>query len=449
MKIVLATHHYPPTYQAGVELLTERLARWLTTRGHTVDVVCIEDIDHTDSLAVDSSMQDGVLVHRIRAKLTGNALPLGVRHRDEALACWFEEYLRRTRPDVLHSQSSYLLSASLIDVAHDLGVPTVATLHDYWYFCPKFTLLRSDGRRCSGLVEAAECARCIASDQRSYRVLNGARQKLDSWPWIAGRTENWFTKPQFIESMADRQTHLHSVLTKVDQIVTIAPLTRQLLLSLGVPASRVKFLRQGLQDVPASAKDRELQEGKLRIGYLGQLAPHKGVHLLIEAFQKLVPGASSPELHIYGDASRSPKYSSKLQALARSARDVYFRGVYRHDEVWSVLRDIDVVVVPSVWFEISPLVILEAFAAGIPVIASDLPNMNYQVRHEVDGLLFRPDDADHLREALQRLIDDGSLLSQLRAGIPPVHGLEQDPDQEIEDIYREVLAKREVAAAAG
>src|SRR6266567_2560825 len=114
MKIVLASHHYPPTYIAGVELLTERLAGWLVKRGHTVEVVTIENIDTDGPLSIQTGMQNGVVVHRLALKLTGGVDPLGVRHRDENIERWFADFLTHAKPDVFHSQSSYLLTASLL-----------------------------------------------------------------------------------------------------------------------------------------------------------------------------------------------------------------------------------------------------------------------------------------------------------------------------------------------
>jgi glycosyltransferase involved in cell wall biosynthesis len=425
MRIVIATHHYPPTYLAGVELLTQRLARWMAQRGHQVEVVCVEEIDALEPLMVRTELEDGVQIHRLGLQLTGQPDPLAVRHRDDALRNWFADYLRRVEPHVFHSQSSYVISASLIDAAKLVGVPVVASLHDYWYLCPRITLLRSDGSRCDAQVTAADCARCLMRDRARGRLLE--------------RVHLAIRHPDLEARLVERQNHLDSVLRSVDQILTPALLTYELLLARGYDPSRVRLVRQGLRAPPARVPIATTHRDGLRVGYLGQFVHHKGVHVLVEAFGYLSAGRGV-SLVLFGDETRFPSYSKRLRRMANQMRGVDFAGVFRNDEVWSVLNQMDVLVVPSLWYEISPLVILEAFAAGVPVIASDLRNMNYQVRNEMDGLLFKAGDALDLSRQLQRLMDDPHLLPTLRRGIQPVHKLD-DELREIESIYGELAAR--------
>lgn len=429
MRIVIASHHYPPTFVAGVELLTQRLATWMARRGHTVDVVCIDDIDGPEPFGVRTEEQDGVSVHRLSLQLTGNVDPLGMRHADPVLGAWFAQFLRGVRPDVFHSQSSYLLSASLIEAAKAEGVPVVASLHDYWYLCPRITLLRSDGTRCTSDVTAQDCAQCLAGERRRGRLLHS----------LGGSASLALFNPGLVDRVADRQHHLDEVLRSVDQVVTPALFTRELLLARGYQEEHVRLVRQGLQKAPPTERT-SADTNRLRIGYMGQLAPHKGVHVLIEALGKLHPSARTPELVIYGDSSRFPDYSASLRQLAAKLPNVSFAGTYTNDSVWKVLNEIDVLVVPSLWYEISPLVILESLSAGVPVIASDLRNMNYQIHAERDGLLFNVGDSAHLSAQLQRLLDDSELLDRLRRGIQPPYPVEKEM-LEIEGIYARVISR--------
>jgi glycosyltransferase involved in cell wall biosynthesis len=429
MRIVMAVHHYPPQFVAGVELVAQRIAIGMARLGHTMHVVCVDDIAASRPFSVHTATEDGVEVNRLGLQLTGHPDPLGVRHRDAALGEWFTGYLERTKPDLFHSLSSYVLSASLIDAAKVLDVPVVASLHDYWYLCPRITLLRSDDSRCDGEVTASDCARCLMRERRRGRLIDDFGKRLGVHLLDRGLAER----------IDDRQRHLDAVLRSVDQIVTPAMLTRELLLARGFSPESVRLVRHGLAAVPARTGSPDPQRGSLRIGYMGQFAHHKGVHVLVDAFGRLAP-AGRASLVLFGDPTRFPAYSRRLREMASKNPGVEFAGAYRNDEVWSVLRRVDVLVVPSLWYEISPLVILEAFAAGVPVIASDLRNINYQVRDEEDGLLFKAGDALHLSRQLQRLIDHPELLQSLRRGIQPVHKLE-DELREIESIYRQVTAR--------
>jgi glycosyltransferase involved in cell wall biosynthesis len=440
----MGTHHYPPAYVAGVELITERLARWLMSHGHTVEVVCIEKIDSDVHGAVRTETQDGITVHRIGIRLAGLGEHLGLRFRDAVLDRWFTDYVAAWQPDLFHSQSSYLLSASLIEAAKRSGIPVVATLHDYWFLCPRITLLRSDGSLCTQRATAEDCTRCIMGERRRYRMLNDVGSRLAKhlgWK----REMRAPVARRLLARIQERQAYLDSTLRSVDQIVTPAPLARTLLLERGFDPAQIRLIRYGLESSRWRGLAHTQPGSGLRIGYLGQLAPHKGVHRLIEAFQGLAAaGRGRPELKIYGNLASFPGYSARLRALAKGNPQIHFSGAYHNEQAGAILSDIDVLVVPSVWFEISPLVVMEAFSARVPVVASHLPNLEYQVRHGIDGLLFAPDDAADLRRQLQHLVDDSALLERLAGGIERVRSVD-DEMVELQDVYRRVVASCSVA----
>ena len=106
---------------------------------------------------------------------------------------------------------------------------------------------------------------------------------------------------------------------------------------------------------------------------------------------------------------------------------ILFRGGYNRQQLPDILADIDVVVVPSIWYENAPLVIQEAFAADIPVITTNLGGMSETVTHDVNGLLFERNDSDDLARQLRRVIDEVDLLEKLTGGIPPVRKFQDSP----------------------
>ncbi len=102
---------------------------------------------------------------------------------------------------------------------------------------------------------------------------------------------------------------------------------------------------------------------------------HKGGGGLIEAFARLQPSSRRPVLHIYGPHDRDPRYVAHLKRRAAGQADIRFEGVFPNREMLCVHAGLDVLVVPSLWYENSPTVILEAYAAGTPVIVSALGGM--------------------------------------------------------------------------
>jgi glycosyltransferase involved in cell wall biosynthesis len=162
------------------------------------------------------------------------------------------------------------------------------------------------------------------------------------------------------------------------------------------------------------------------------------VHILIEAFNGLDP--SRARLSIYGTEKAFPEYAQRVHALAKTP-NITFQGEVDHDQLWLALADVDLLVVPSLWYETFSLVIQEAFATKVPVIASNLGALREAVRHGVDGLLFPPGDPVALRRVLQELVDTPSLLDGLRDNIEPVKSMIEHA-AEIETVYARLVEQK-------
>jgi glycosyltransferase involved in cell wall biosynthesis len=205
----------------------------------------------------------------------------------------------------------------------------------------------------------------------------------------------------------------------------------------------MQFLRQGLARVPLLPPQKS-PSTHLRVGYIGQIAPHKGVKVLVEAFLKLAAnvgeganGATkSVQLKLYGDTTQFPDFYQDLRDKVKG--QIQFLGPFDNQKISQVYEEIDVLVVPSIWFENSPNVILEAFAHQTPVIASNLGGMAELVSDQKTGLLFAPNNAADLAEKLEKILDHPTLLSNLQKNIAPPATLETEMS-ELLHIYQSVL----------
>ena len=148
----------------------------------------------------------------------------------------------------------------------------------------------------------------------------------------------------------------------------------------------------------------------------------------------------SVELKIFGDPSIAPDYYAHVRRMARNPR-IQFPGMFDNAEVGRILSGIDVLIVPSVWPENSPVTIHEAYLAKIPVIASRIGGIPELVQDGVNGFLFTPGDATDLLSKINLFIEDRSLLERLRANIGPVKSIEENA-RELEGIYQELIEAR-------
>jgi glycosyltransferase involved in cell wall biosynthesis len=203
----------------------------------------------------------------------------------------------------------------------------------------------------------------------------------------------------------------------------------------GAPAEKVQLIPHGLPVPELKPRQPRKTGAPLRFAYIGGLSWQKGVHILLEAFSRL-DMEQAPELLIAGDNTTDPVYTAQLRALAST--NVQFLGKLDRTAVWDLLGKVDVLVVPSLWYETFAFVVSEAMAAGVPVVASHLGPMADRVHHEVDGLLVPPENVEALTTALNRFQQEPSLLSRLQAGLQPVRTIEQYID-EIEGLYHKIL----------
>jgi glycosyltransferase involved in cell wall biosynthesis len=134
---------------------------------------------------------------------------------------------------------------------------------------------------------------------------------------------------------------------------------------------------------------------RVTFGYIGQITPHKGVDLLMEAFAGLTEKPA--RLAIFGPRNQDAAYMHQLQELSGNSESVEFRDTFPSDQLGKVLSQIDVLVIPSRWYENSPLVLLYALATKTPVIATDMKGMSEFVKNDFNGYTFKKDDANHLK----------------------------------------------------
>jgi len=278
-------------------------------------------------------------------------------------------------------------------------------------------LVRPNGSICPGPLLWLNCADCAAARVHKPHLLLGA-------PFIAAL-------------FAYRSLMVKRAMSRVPLFVSPTLFTKQVFERHGAPQAKIRHLAPGIDMEAIATTHVDRRDGLLQFVYVGGLSWQKGVHVLVEAFNGINPDEA--RLRVYGDESSFPEYSARLHELATNPA-IHFLGSLPHEELGQVLSSADAVVVPSVWYETYSLIIQEAFAAKVPVIASNLGALAERVTDGVDGLLVPPHDATALRDTMQRVIDNRSLLAGLRNNIPPVKGLREHTD-EILALYDELLSQ--------
>jgi glycosyltransferase involved in cell wall biosynthesis len=233
--------------------------------------------------------------------------------------------------------------------------------------------------------------------------------------------------------MTWRNFLLERALHDVEVMIAPTAFVRRWFVTRGWPEDRIEVIPHGIEPPTGDRGRTPGKDQRLHVMYIGGLAWQKGVHTLVEACN----GLHGAQLSIAGDEAFDPAYVSHLRSLA--SPNVQFLGQLGRERVWATLAQADVVAVPSLWYETFSLILHESFAAGTPVVASDLGALGEAVRDGVDGWLVAPGDVGAWRQTMGRLADEPSLLNDARANIRPPMTQEDHLDR-IEDLYSRALA---------
>jgi len=456
MKILQVIHDFLPRHTAGSEVYTYKLSKELVKRGHEVNLFFTEAERGTKQYTLRSGIYDELpyfeaIVNRDYSGFTET-------YDNQAMDRLFAEVLERTRPDIVHIQHLINHSLSYISIAKKKSIPVVFTLHDYWLSCPfGGQRLTQDLSICHD-VEPAKCARCVSRySKNSFRLKRlfgkvsrrrpvsagtaspGAGIAAKSFLKVNGLFDSMAAK-KLIPEIKKRELRVLEASQDVDLFISPSRFLLERFVEFGFPEDKIIFSDNGF-DVSGFGGIKRVRQKKIRFGYTGSLVPHKGVHVLVEAFSGMNgENLEKAELKIYGDLTWFPDYVAKLRKGAGDS-GVRFMGAFDNREITTVLSKIDVLIVPSIWFENSPLTIHEAFISAIPVITSNIGGMAELVEDGVSGFVFKTGDAADLRDKMERIIRDEGLLDRLAKGLPEVKTIGEDADI-MEKRYKRLISSR-------
>ena len=432
VRLLIAIHHFPPHFQSGAELQAMRIAKEMQVRGHQVQVLCIESITQGPAGSMEwvDEVYEGISIRRLYFDLSKTPDPFTWQYANPWVGDHIRELSASFQPDLLHLVSGYLMGGKTIEAAHHAKLPVLVSVTDFWFFCPQITMLRSDGSISDFPLDSARCAQCLAEESRRYRYLGKV------FPGVM--KAYWQRKHAEISKIEQRRQYLLQQLNSVDKIISPSEFVRSMYIKAGIDAEIIFYSRQG-NNFPGLAQPFSKTKANgagLRVGYIGQIVPHKGVHLLVEAARQL---KDEPlQFFVYGDDSKFPAYAKALKRKTSSMNNFFWKKSFILAQITEIYKDLDLLVVPSLWYENSPNVILEAFAHQTPVMTSDFGGMAELVQHNQNGILFEHGNADDIAQYLRKIIKNEISLEALQNGIPRVKELYEEMD-ELEAFYLSLI----------
>ncbi|MBE9009495.1 glycosyltransferase [Pseudanabaenaceae cyanobacterium LEGE 13415] len=341
----------------------------------------------------------------------------------------FRAWLNQNRADIYH-QHTIRSSCGLphLQSAKQLGMKTIVTVHMPDISCLRGTMMQGGNSACDGEIRIDRCSACLGVSKRVPSLVTDALSYLPS-PITASmrdrlrhssevRLRQLGTTIATPSQIRQQQRQFDQLMELSDRMVVVCQWLYDAFVLNGVPESKLVLSRHG---VAPSIKpiDRPLNS-PIRIGFLGRWQETKGVQILAQALQQipnvpveLVIHATHADQH--GSANRE-----RVVEIAQSDTRIQIKPPLTRSEISDAIAQFDLLAVPSQWMETGPLVVLESFAMGTPVIGSDLGGIAELVTHGIDGWLVPAKDVNDWANAIAFLVEHPNTIAQLKQGIQPV-----------------------------
>ena len=416
--VLHVVHGWPLFNHAGTETYARELA--LRQGQRRPVVVYARTADPQASLGDAIELVD----HGVRVRLVVNNFTQRNPLSRNALRCApldadFARLVDEVRPDLVHVHHLAGHGLGLLRVIVRRGIPYVYQLQDWWALCARSNLLPPCRNLCVG-PRPGKCARCLPlTGLPLAAVLNRLlyRYRARATKRALRRADVVVMGSRFIEASHRDLGYLG-------------------------PRARVAVLSYGVVDGDRPPASRTTPSLPLRFGVIGSIMPHKGLHVAVEAFREIRPERAM--LDVWGAVSILPGYTAELRALGSSA--VRFNEPFPEKRKAEIFAQLDVLLVPSLGLESFGLVVREAMAHGVPVLASRRGALLEAFEDGRGGAFFEAGDVRALREWVDGLCRRPEIIVEWRRRMPAVKSMDEHAE-EIEAIYAEVLARHRVRAS--
>lgn len=436
MNIIYCLNSFLPQQVAGTEVYTLSLAKIMQERGNIVTIVIpnfgnsIDEIYYHENIKVIKFAETTLMSRKL---ISGEVIPNGVVS--------FEAIIKNIKPDIIHFHTvggSNGISLHHVRVAKKNKLTIVITFHLAGYTCNTSNLLFENKEPCNGLIDPLKCTKCVYTNKGIIGFKKSILYNIAKVTYAVNyNTRNWnntvgtaLSYPFIINKM---KTDLLEMVSLADKIVVLTNWYKKVLEINNLPKEKLQIISQGLAGYPLTNNRNEITD-YIKIVFVGRINESKGLHLLLKAISEI---SSNIELDIYGPIN-DEDYAIKWKFFSANYSTIRWMGVIEPSHIVHTLSTYHILCLPSVICEMSPLVIQEAYAAGIPVLASNVYGNAEQIVDGHNGWLFNFDDSFDLKNKLQQLIADPSLIEKAKANILPVKSFDIVADEH-EKMYSEIL----------
>jgi glycosyltransferase involved in cell wall biosynthesis len=387
LRILVASHGHPSLTKGGAEIAAYELYTHLAAQPFCeawfLGCTAGTDVERTGA-AISQPFSEREFVYTVSGFDWFN-----FANRDRRLGQDLEAVIKQIRPDIIHFHHYVNFGVEIFSQLRRWApeAKIIVTLHEYLAICHHYgQMICSETNTLCYRESFLKCKECFPN--------------LD--------VTDFFLRKNYIQRF----------LGEVDRFITPSHFLRDRYIAWGLSSTDIEVIENVVR-YPRSTEmkqSRSRSSGQLTLGFFGQISFLKGINILFDAAQILdEAGVTEVFIEIHGDSRSQPAAFKEdfQQRLSRAGKNVRFVGPYEQDRVDELMKGVDVVVVPSIWWENSPVVIQEAYRNRRPVICSDIGGMAEKVRHGLDGFHFPVGNAPALCDLVKSLTKDRTRLTAL------------------------------------
>jgi glycosyltransferase involved in cell wall biosynthesis len=411
LKILYAVHQFFPDYYAGTERLVLHISKQMQRMGHKTVVLTYDLSSETRGYETRGNF--------LLKKYSYQSVPvMAVKHRTPQnndqlnfpiflpdLEKLFDTILSEESFDIVHVYHACRVG-SIVKSSYKKGIPVVISTTDFWLMCPRALLITHTGDLCEGPEGGKKCVKECYGYAWYERLLDRYHDTRELFHYYcnAGTSGTHCLADHFEKNDLGNNFHI---------------------------------IRFGEDYQYINPNKRKYSDGcSITLGFLSTVMPHKGAHILLDAYEKA--NCANITVKIYGEECGHTEYMHGLRTKYGSNPGIEFSGTYQYEEMDRIFNEIDVVVLPSLWWENSPLVLIRALAQNVPAIVTDLGGMTELVTDGVNGYTFKAGNADALAEIIIKISTNPVVLNSLKGNIRPPSHVEEEAFA-YERIYYDLL----------
>jgi glycosyltransferase involved in cell wall biosynthesis len=454
MRILMVTNGFPPVASAGVESHTYALARELHLAGFSVHIFCRDADFSLPMYTVRDTVVDGLPVTRVVNNLV-DAYAFEDFYRNPHIDAIYADLLAHFQPDIVHIQHCIGLSMGCLEQSVAAGIPTLVTLHDYWYICPTVNLIRPDFALCAGSHHGMNCFDCIRMVPRPAAVIQGIPfyphlQRIvpepirhQAWRLLSSIQQREQAVAGSVQPIIDeRVEQMRALLAGADLILSPSHHLKNKYVEFGIDPQQIRVVPLGMDVDRWLDVVRPPRPGgtPLRFGYAGSFLPTKGADIAIKAFKQV---QGNMTLELVGFEPPGSPYPAQLKALMADDPRITYGGAVPNHTLPERFARWDALLMPALWEETFSFVAREALLTGLPVIASDMPVLPEIIEPGKNGFLLPPGDVSAWAAQFRDLLLNPAPLLSLnpRADTSFARTFTDHAVEQI-GIYRQLLSTR-------